>query len=122
MALGAHYDKYDPISGGFRAPLAAAVTAANQNLLRACSLDANGRVVVGTAANSGFVGVFVTHSAKAIGDIVDVMTDGEIVDVPGLVAGTKYYAAADGSLGTVNTNPYVGHTVEADRLIVRTAR
>jgi hypothetical protein len=122
MALGAHYDKYDPISGGFRAPLAAAVTEANAFLVKAVSLDANGRVVVGTAANSGYVGVFVSHAVRAIGDIVDVMTDGEIVDVPGLAAGTKYYAAADGTLNTTNTNPYVGHTVEASRLVVRTAR
>lgn len=138
--MGARYDKYDPIGGGFRAPLAADLTfsSAGEFGPKAVSLDANGRVVVGTAGASGFVGVLVKNvpmtpslgniagqvlatapiGGKA-GDIVDVMTDGEIVDVPGLAAGTKYYAAANGDLGTTNTNPYIGHTVEAGRLIVR---
>ena len=119
MALGPHYDKYDPLSGGFRAPLAAAVAAVDVNKVFACSLDANGRVVRGTAGNSGFVGVFVAHRVMAIGEVVDVMTDGEIVDVPALVAGTKYRATAAGALGTVGTDPIVGWTVEADRLVVR---
>lgn len=127
MALGAHYDKYDPISGGFRAPLAAAIADADPNVVRAVSLDANGRVVVGTAANSGGVGVHVAHKALNAGDITDVMTHGEIVDVAGLVAGTTYYAAADGTLTATapgaGVNGYkVGHTVEADRLVVRFGR
>lgn len=127
MALGAHYDKYDPISGGFRAPLAAAIADADPNVVRAVSLDANGRVVIGTAGNSGFVGVIVAHRAMAVGEIVDVMTAGEIVDVTGLVAGTTYYAAADGTINStapaagVNAGK-VGHTVEADRLVVRVGR
>lgn len=124
MALGAHYDKYDPISGGFRAPLAAAVTGANKLVVRAVSLDANGRVVLGTAGASGFVGVIVAHKDMAVGDVVDVMTAGEIVDVTGLTAGTVYYAAASGALQTgapaAGANGgRVGHTVEADRLVVR---
>ena len=127
MALGAHYDKYDPISGGFRAPLAAAIADVDPNVVRGVSLDANGRVVVGTAGNSGFVGVIVAHRGMAANEIVDVMTAGEIVDVAGLVAGTVYYSAADGTLNAtapatgVNANK-VGHTVEADRLVVRAAR
>lgn len=122
MATGAHYDKYDPIDGGFRAPLAAAVTGANVRVPRAVSLDANGRVVLGTAGNSGFVGVIVAHKDMGVGDIVDVMTDGEILDVAGLVAGTKYRAAADGTLATTGGLPLVGVTVEATRLVVRVAR
>lgn len=124
MALGAHYDKYDPISGGFRAPLDAAIADADPNVVRGVSLNANGRVVVGTAGNSGGVGVIVAHKAMAAGDIVDVMTDGEIVDVAGLTAGTVYYVSAAGVLETTapaaGANKLrVGHTVEADRLIVR---
>jgi hypothetical protein len=124
MALGAHYDKYDPISGGFRAPLAAAVNGANVRVPRAVSLDANGRVVIGTGGASGFVGVIVAHKDMALGEIVDVMTHGEIVDVTGLTAGTVYYATAAGPLGTAapaaGTNAgRVGHTVESDRLVVR---
>ncbi len=135
-----HYDKYDGVTGGFRAPLAADLTvdADGSTGVKAVSLNASGQVVIGTAGQSGFVGVIVKNvpfypglgniagganiavpiGAKA-GNIVDVMTDGEIVDVPDLAAGTKYYAAPDGSLNTTNTNPYVGHTVEAGRLIVR---
>lgn len=124
MALGAHYDKYDPISGGFRAPLAAAVTGGNVNQVRAVSLDANGRVVLGTAGASGFVGVIVAHKAMGVGDIVDVMTAGEIVDVPGLAAGTVYFASAAGAPETAApaagaNKGRIGHTVEADRLVVR---
>ena len=138
--MGARYDKYDPINGGFRAPLAADLTfdANGEFGPKGVSLDANGRVVVGTAGQSGFVGVLVKNVPKSpslgniagavqaavpiggkAGDIVDVMTAGEIVDVPSLAAGTKYYSAADGTLNTTNTNPIVGWTSEAGRLIVR---
>lgn len=122
MALGPHFDKYDPISGGFRAPLAAAIAAGDALTVTAVSLDANGRVVIGTGGNSGFVGVICPVKAMAAGDVIDVMTDGEIVDVPDLTAGTKQYATAGGDLGTTNTDPLVGWTVEADRLVVRVAR
>lgn len=144
----ARYDKYEPIAGGFRAPLAADLTfsAAGEFGPKAVSLDANGRVVVGTAGQSGGVGVVVknvpmtpnlgniagqVNAGVPIGgkakDIVDVMTDGEIVDVTGLAAGTTYYAAADGTLTATapgaGVNGYrVGHTVEATRLIVRFER
>lgn len=138
--MGARYDKYDPINGGFRAALAADLTfdANGEMGPKGVSLDANGRVVVGTAAQSGFVGVLVKNVPKSpalgniagavqaavpiggkAGDIVDVMTAGEIADVPGLVAGQKYYVAANGDLGTTNTNPIAGWTVEAGRLVVR---
>lgn len=127
MANGAHYDKYDPISGGFRAASAAAIADVDPNVVRAVSLDANGRMVIGTAGNSGGLGVFVAHKAIAVGEVIDVMTAGEIVDVAGLVAGTTYYANADGTLTNVapaaGINALkVGHTVEADRLVVRVGR
>jgi len=138
--MAARYDKYDGVSGGFRAKLAADLTvdAEGSTGIKAVSLNASGQVVVGTAGASGFVGVIVKAvpfypslgsipggvnlavpiGAKA-GDVVDVMTDGEIVDIVGLAAGTKYYAAAAGTLGVVGTDPYVGVTVEATRLVVR---
>lgn len=141
----ARYDKYDPISGGFRAPLNADLTFSSEGEFgpTVVSLNANGRVVVGTAAQSGGVGVVVKNVPKypnlgnipgqinsavpiggMAGDVVDVMTQGEIMDVPGLVAGTTYYAAADGSLTATapaaGANGWkVGHTVEAGRLVVR---
>ena len=143
--MSPHYDKYEPLAGGFRAPLAANLTfdAAGSFGPKAVSLDANGRVVVGTAGQSGGVGVLVKNvpmtpnlgniagqvnagvpiGGKA-GDIVDVMTNGEIVLDEDLVAGTAYYAEADGDLTA--TAPaegvagyHVGHTVEATRLVVR---
>jgi hypothetical protein len=145
----AKYDKYDPIAGGFRAPLAADLTFDGNGAFgpKAVSLDANGRVVVGTAAQSGGVGMLVknvpstprlgnisgqVNAAVPVGgkarDIVDIMTSGEIIlSGAGLVAGTTYYAAADGSLTATppgaGVNGYrVGHTVEATRLIVRFER
>lgn len=144
----ARYDKYEPIAGGFRAPLAADLTfnANGEFGPKVVSLDANGRVVVGTAAQSGAVGVVVKNVPKypglgnipgqvnqavpiggKAGDIVDVMTSGEIVANTGLVAGTTYYSDAAGALTT--TAPAagvngikVGHTVEASRLVVRFER
>jgi hypothetical protein len=143
----AKIDKYEPIAGGFRAPLAADLTfdAAGHFGPKAVSLNASGQVVVGTAGQSGAVGILVKNvplypnlgnipgavnagvpiGGKA-GNIVDIMTHGEITGVTGLAAGTTYYAAADGSLTA--TAPAagahgwkVGHTVEADRLVVRFA-
>jgi hypothetical protein len=137
------YDKYEPLAGGFRAPLAADLVFDGTGHFgpRAMSLNANGRAVVGTAGQSGFVGVCVknvpmtpnlgniagqVNAGVAIGgkagDIVDIMTNGEIVGLTGLVAGTKYYAKADGTLSAVDTDgPQVGWTVEATRLVVRCA-
>ncbi len=143
--MAARYDKYEPISGGFRAPLAADLTfdAAGHYGPKAVSLNASGQVVEGTAAQSGAVGLLVKNvplypnlgnipgavnagvpiGGKA-GNIVDIMTHGEIVGVTGLVAGTAYYAASNGTLtatapATGVQGWRVGHTVEADRLVVR---
>lgn len=146
----ARYDKYDPISGGFRAPLAANLTLTNGEFgPKAVSLDVNGRVVVGTAGTSGLVGIVVKNAARTpwttatvgpqgtpnaataigamAGDIVDVMTSGEIVSlvgagITGLAAGQPIYATPAGDLTNVATaNIKVGYTVEADRFIVRVA-
>lgn len=129
------YDKYDPISGGFRAPLAAAYTGAVANLefgkVIAVSLNASGQVVIGTAGATGFVGVMVLHEAKAVGEIVDVMTAGEIVeftlnDGTAAASGTVYFAAANGTVSAsapaAGTNQgRLGVTIEATRLVVRAA-
>lgn len=117
----ARYDKYDPISGGFRAPLAAAIGSGQVGVPLGVGLDANGRVDT-TAPASGVLGVLVVDSPKPAGEVVDVMTHGEIVEVAGLNAGTVIYAdATAGALGTDNTDVRVGHTVEASRLVVRLA-
>lgn len=148
----ARYDKYDPISGGFRAPLAANLTpnAKGEFGPKAVSINAQGRVVVGTGGTSGLVGIVVKNAPKLpagprevnpfnpgyfagapiglmAGDVVDVMTSGEIVDlaaagITGLAAGVAIYATAAGDLTNVATgNTKVGYTVEADRMVVRVA-
>lgn len=145
----AKYDKYEPIAGGFRALLGAALTLTNGGIGPvAVSLNASGRAVVGTAGQSGIVGVLVKNVAKGpvgpwgtslsggtpnanapigaqAGEVVDIMTNGEIVDLNPtvFVAGTKFYAAADGTISaTGGTGKYlIGFTVEAGRLVVRLA-
>lgn len=145
----AKYDKYEPIAGGFRALLGAALTLTNGGIGPvAVSLNASGRAVVGTAGQSGIVGVLVKNVAKGPvgpwgtslsggtpnanapigaqqGDVVDIMTNGEIVDLnPAVfVAGTKFYAAPDGTISaTGGAGKYlIGFTVEAGRLVVRLA-
>jgi len=140
--MAPRYDKYNPIGGGFRARLNADLTvdAEGSTGVKVVSLNASGRVVIGTAGQSGFVGVMVKNvpfspslgstagSAQIAvpiggraGDVVDIMKAGEIVDCAGLAAGTRYYAKSDGTLSTTASDgAYVGHTVEATRLIVCT--
>ena len=118
----ANYDKYDPKAGGFRAPLAADWLTGDLKKVIGVGLDANGRVVKG-AGTSGFIGVLVLTQALLAGDIVDVMTNGEIVDFTPSTAGTVYYAAtADGVVNATSAagKLIVGHTVQANRLVVRT--
>lgn len=118
----ARIDKYDPVDGGFRAPLAGAWTGSATP--KGVGLDANGRVVVG-AGNSGLKAVICIPEDKAAGDVVDCMTDGELVEFAG-AAGTTYTAdTTTGVIGTTAadaTHVPVGFTVEATRLVVRTAR
>jgi hypothetical protein len=118
----ARYDKYDPISGGFRAPLAADWDVTNVGVPTAVALDGNGRVVKVAAADTAKA-VLVIDQAMAAGDIVDCMTAGEIVEV-GLAAGTTYFSKTDATLEAVAPGAgvnkvQIGHTVEADRLVVR---
>lgn len=119
--MSPRYDKYDPTCGGFRAVLNADLTfdASGSFGPTGMSLGANGRAVTGTAGQSGCVGLLVKNVplypnlgsvAGAVatgipvggraGESVDIMTFGEITDVPGLAAGTLYYIAANGSLTT----------------------
>ena len=118
----ARIDKYEPLSGGFRANLAA--NWAGQAAPVAVSLDANGRVVIGAGTPLTQVGIICKPDAAVAGSPVDIMTDGELVEA-GLVAGTVYYA--NGTTGALETSApaaganklRVGHTVEASRLVVR---
>lgn len=118
----ARIDKYEPKSGGFRAPLAASW--AGQAAPVVVSLDGSGRVVVGSLGATNGVGVLCKPDAAAAGTFVDIMTDGELVEAA-LAAGTVYYATVTtGALTTsapgAGVNGFrVGHTVEASRLVVR---
>lgn len=145
------YDKYEPIAGGFRAKLAANLSLTNGSIGPVgVSLNASGRVVVGTAGQSGFVGILVKNAAKGpvgawgtslsggtpnanapigamAGDVVDIMTSGEIVDLDetAFPAGTAFFVDATGALvasGDAEEGDIpIGHTVNAGRLVVRVA-
>lgn len=140
------FDKYDPISGGSRAKLNAALTLTNGGFFGAVSLNASGKVVPGTAGQSGLFGVVVKNVARQpyknwdtapfagtpnpyapIGaqanDIVDVMQHGDIVglDKTAFPAGSKVYTNAAGVISTTSATGsiQIGWTVEAGRLVVR---
>lgn len=120
----ARYDKYEPLAGGFRAALADDWVADDGEIV-GVGLDVDGHVVPG-ASNSGVCGVVILVGAdsKKAGRVVDVMTDGEIleVDVDGLGAGTAVFVTdGDGTLAD-SGDTLIGFTVEADRLVVRAAQ
>lgn len=135
------YDKYDPMVGGFRAPLAANwgytaslpdKTHADLGKIFAVGLNTSGQIVKWDNASSKFCGVMVLTLPQAAGAIVDIMTSGEIVEVADAeVAGTTgaglaVYADVDVTTGVPNVASttgdfYVGRFVEATRLIVRCA-
>ena len=135
------YDKYDPMTGGFRAPLLAnfAYTAslpdrkhADLGKLFAVALDNTGKISKFGSGFPLFAGVMILTSPMAAGDMVDVMTDGEITDlidaeilaVNTLGPGQALYgdvSLTTGQLTSVKAagDFYVGRTVETSRLIVR---
>lgn len=119
--MAARYDKYEPKAGGFRAQLNAD-TSATTTLPLGVGLNSSGKVVVG-AGQTGVIGVVVLNKDMLAGDVVDVMTSGEVVDCSGLVAGTAY--TANTTTGVISsaaasaTQTPVGFTAEATRLVVR---
>lgn len=134
------YDKYDPVSGGFRAPLSAAITGTpagsssgetgDVGVVQAVSLNTSGRVVVGDGggALTDLVGVICPVRPMAVGDVIDVMTGGEIADFTetagtAAAAGSDLYAHSDGSVDDTSTDgALIGTTVEASRAIIRVCR
>jgi hypothetical protein len=119
----ARFDKYDPLSGGFRAEAAVDnLDTALWDLPLGTSINAAGKAVVHGAGQTDFTGVcIIDRTKRRAGAIQDIMTHGEIVYSPTtpLVAGTVYYLDADGDLTDAPGRFRVGHTVEAWRLIVR---
>lgn len=85
------------------------------------SLNGTGKVVVGASGQSGTIGVLVpTKWLSKAGAQVDIHRVGDIVDINGLAAGTRYWVAADGTLTATMAVGlvYAGFTVEADRLVL----
>lgn len=127
----ARYDKYEPMGGGFRVKLAADfITAADFDKIWAVTVNTSGLAVLKAAVTAATLrGVVVIDHKMYAGDVIDVMTDGEIVEVnsPTTISSTpgiKLYAlAADGSATvTAASNFEFGYTVEAERVIVRVPR
>jgi len=121
----ARFDKYDPVSGGFRAKLGFAIASGDVGVPKGVQIDGSGLVQLGGAAVGDIKGVICPSQVMSAGDVIDVMTSGEIVDVSGLTgvaAGDDVYAAiADGVISDTNTGAPLGFMVEAWRMIVRRA-
>lgn len=118
------FDKYDPISGGFRAKLNAAVALVDVGVVKGATINSSGRIVVGASALGTYRGLICPTETMAAVQACDVMTDGEIVEVPTFTAGQAIYIdVATGLLtATATGNQYIGHMVEAGRLVVRLDR
>jgi hypothetical protein len=117
----ARIDKYEPLTGGFRALLGFTPVVGDLETVIPVGLSATGRVVKG-AGTTGVVGILVPLTMlRNQGDAVDVIQDGELVEA-GLAAGTRYYVSAVGDVTTTNTDKPLGWTVEADRLVLRFGR
>lgn len=125
----ARYDKYDPMVGGYRAPLAADWSSNDVGRPFGVGMNSSGQVVKGNG-NTGITGILILTKVRKAGDIVDVMTAGEIIEWDPVtagtagVAGTPYFADATTGAITVTSatgKTKVGVTAEATRIIVRTA-
>lgn len=119
--------RFDKVVQVFRAKLEDALVAANVDKVYGVSINGNGRVQMDSAAIADITGVIVPTRPMAVGEVIDVMRIGEIVeftetDGDASTAGTKYYAAAaDGLVSTTNTGKLIGETVEIGRLVVGVA-
>lgn len=132
----ARYDKYDSKMSGSRCFLAADWLSADLETVIGVGLNASGLLVKG-AGNTGIIGVLIlTRVIKAGREPVDIMKRGEIVafDKKGkpntvfaaAVAGTRFQVndttgvvtALAGVTAVAAGSTYIGHTVEAGRLVV----
>jgi hypothetical protein len=123
----ARFDKYNPVSGGFRARLGFAPVAGEIGDPIAVTIDGSGLAQKAAATTAD--GVICLSSLLAQGDVVDIMTAGEIVDVgddniTGRAAGADVYAGAAGALtatgpGAGVNGVRIGTFVENWRLVVR---
>lgn len=129
------FDKYDPKAGGFRAALAAEFPASDGSGpqlgdMWSAGLDVNGLVVADGSGQTPFVGVCILTKAKSAGDVIDIMTSGEIVEfvnADGTTADPSSVVYDDGAGSYTATAPAagagatrtIGWTVQAERLVVR---
>jgi hypothetical protein len=120
------FDKYDPVSGGFRAPLAAAILVADKDKIQAVSINSSGQVAIGGAAETAIIGVICPVRAMAAGDMIDVMTHGEIADATttagaAFVAGAIVSVATGASTGLIASaaGKVIGRVIELNRLVIR---
>lgn len=122
------FDKYQPHSGGFRAPLEAAIAIADVGKIFAVSINSSGRAVIGGPAQTAISGLICAVRPMAAQEPIDVMTDGEIEEATetagtAFTLGAPVFAHADGTVDDTSTNGVaVGITVtRATRLVVRCA-
>lgn len=121
------FDKYDGMVGGFRAPLNASMSATGDDIgkVQAVSINSSGRVVIGGPAETAVMGVICPVKVMNVGDVIDVMTGGEIVRMvktagTAWAAGDTVYAHAAGTLDAVSASgKVVGKIIELDRMVVR---
>ena len=123
------FDKYDGMVGGFRAPLAANMSATGDDIgkVQAVSISNTGKVVIGApVAETQVIGVICPVKVMFAGDPIDVMTSGEIVGCV-TTAGAAFTAGAIVTVATgVSTGAVasaagkaIGRMIELDRMVVR---
>jgi hypothetical protein len=119
------FDKYDPVSGGFRGRLAAAIVLADVGKIQAVSINTSGKVVIGGPAETAVMGVIIADRPMAVNEAIDVMTHGEIVEATMTVgtaftAGAIVYAHAAGTVDvTATAGKIIAKMVELNRMVVR---
>lgn len=119
-------DKYDPVSGGFRAPLNALVAAADVGKIYAVAVNTSGKVIrTGLGAETAVMGLICAVRPMSANEPIDVMTHGEIVEATftagtAFTAGALVYAHADGTVdNTATAGKIVGKMIELSRMVVR---
>jgi protein-disulfide isomerase len=123
------FDKVDPKDGSFRAKLGFAVVQADVGKVIPVEINGSGNAVRAAANSTVARGVICPVGLHAQGEQIDVMTDGEIVDVkagevtnPAAGARVRVSAAGTVEAGGAATGVDVGWFVENWRLIVRLGR
>jgi hypothetical protein len=123
----ARFDKVEPQGGSFRAPLGFQPVAADVGKIYAVDINGSGQAIKsvdGTACR----GVICLSSMIAQGKPVDVMQDGEIVDViaadgvTGQGAGVLMKAGAAGIVTNAGVGMPLGWFVQSWRLVMRLGR